>query len=520
MSVHTPTALKRWSCSNSQLPPVKQIKRIHIYDFDNTLFLSPLPNKQLWNTTTFGALQAQEYLHDGGWWHNQAFSLPQEGIEKEEPRAWEGAWNEHIVDLARITSEDTEALSVLLTGRGEKNFSELLQRIFKAKGLRFDIVALKPAVSPTGKVFDNTLQFKTTLLRDIVYTYTDAEELRMYEDRPKHTKAFRDFFEELNGELIASRSDGPVNAPRKPIDAEVIQVAEVESYMDPVKEVAEIQSMINSHNKAIVDGMHRGIPYKIKRSVFYTGYLISAADSDRLKKLVRLPARQTDQDVKWLANNILITPRPATQQIMDKVGGIGATTRWKVTGLGSLDQRIWAARVAPTDPNTKIYTENSTPYVVLATRRQTKPIDASRIHNWQNIAAGQSFEFDTTVGEKVLLRIDEERANEDDYEASFANTRNGKRTRDEDFPALGSQRQPRHNGRTQQKTHAGNQSAWSANRGIGAAAQRGGRGGQHSGRGNRRGNDRGGGNRGRGRGAYRSLDANAGQSYNVSSMEY
>lgn len=33
---HTPTALKRWSCQDRQLPSVDQIKAIHVYDFDNT----------------------------------------------------------------------------------------------------------------------------------------------------------------------------------------------------------------------------------------------------------------------------------------------------------------------------------------------------------------------------------------------------------------------------------------------------------------------------------------------------
>lgn len=34
--MHTVTALKRWSCQDSQLPEISQIRAIHIYDFDNT----------------------------------------------------------------------------------------------------------------------------------------------------------------------------------------------------------------------------------------------------------------------------------------------------------------------------------------------------------------------------------------------------------------------------------------------------------------------------------------------------
>jgi len=35
-AMRTVTALKRWSCSDTQLPPVDAIRAIHIYDFDNT----------------------------------------------------------------------------------------------------------------------------------------------------------------------------------------------------------------------------------------------------------------------------------------------------------------------------------------------------------------------------------------------------------------------------------------------------------------------------------------------------
>lgn len=32
----TPTAMSRWSVAANQLPPVDQIKALHVYDFDNT----------------------------------------------------------------------------------------------------------------------------------------------------------------------------------------------------------------------------------------------------------------------------------------------------------------------------------------------------------------------------------------------------------------------------------------------------------------------------------------------------
>lgn len=513
------------------------------------MFKSPLPNRTLWNIGTCGSLQAQEFLHNGGWWHNPAIlAATGEGLEKEEARAWEGCWNEKIVELVQLSMQETDALSVLLTGRQEAGFGDLIGRMLAAKGLAFDMVCLKPLSSPTGEVFGSTMMFKQALLTDIVLTYRQAEELRIYEDRPKHTKAFRDFFTNFNKSLMTAKPTAQMPVPRQPIVAEVIQVTEQDSFMDPVAEVTEIQRMVNSHNRAILDGTapKTAVPYKIKRSVFYTGYIIQQADCDRLRSLVKPPANCPEHELKYLANNILITPRPAPHSILNKVGGMGAKMTWKVTGLAIYGERVWAARVAPIPSDAKVYTENTTPCVVLATRRQAKPIEASRIQNWQPVPDHQAFEFETTVGEKCLLRIEQEYPNEDEYEASFPNAKNAKKhPREEDYSPSGSGR-PNWNKPPRTQVGRGNygnnrnDGSWAprnpsggnygtATRG-GANDNRGARGGRGGfsaarGRRDRDGGHRGGGNNrggrgGGGRGGYKSLDDNVGQGYGSGGMQY
>ena len=76
-------------------------------------------------------------------------------------------------------------LTVLLTGRAESQFSELVKRIVKSKELDFDMCCLKPLASPDNQSFMNTLAFKQAVLSDIVHTYNNAEEIRIYEDRPQ-----------------------------------------------------------------------------------------------------------------------------------------------------------------------------------------------------------------------------------------------------------------------------------------------------------------------------------------------
>lgn len=81
--------------------------------------------------------------------------------------------------------EQKDAVNVLLTGRSEAGFAELIKRIVKSKHLDFDIICLKPEAGPSNQKFGSTLKFKQAFLEDLVNTYTEATELRIYEDRPK-----------------------------------------------------------------------------------------------------------------------------------------------------------------------------------------------------------------------------------------------------------------------------------------------------------------------------------------------
>ncbi|CAO2656322.1 Nn.00g051250.m01.CDS01 [Neocucurbitaria sp. VM-36] len=505
---HTVTALKRWSCDDKELPAVSDIKSIHIYDFDNTLFASPLPNKQLWNSATIGQLGAPDMFLNGGWWHDSSIlAATGEGIEKEEPRAWKGWWNEEIVTLVEASMAQKDALSVLLTGRGEGNFGELVKRIARSRRLDFDMVCLKPAIGPAGQKFRSTMEFKQELLKDIVYTYKEAESLKIYEDRVKHTKGFRDFFFQFNQDLMNARSQ----ASRKPINTDVIQVAENATQLDPVAEIAEIQKLINAHNIQVKSGnVPPGTPpYQIKKTVFYTGYMIPPTMTEKLTSLVSLPQGTPRDDVRYLANSILITPKPCPKSILDKVGGIGAKVRWKVTGISCFENKLWAARCEPVPKSTKYYSENPTPTVVLAIRKNGRPADAARIVNWHPVPQDQAFEFESVVGEKQMLRIEEETANESEYESYFPNKAHRKERRShEPHDRHGDHRAHHARGGRDDNRPSGYRGG---NRERGRGGHRNPSYGNRGPRGGHRG-DRGGGGGGRGRGRggggsqYRSLD--------------
>ncbi|KAK3320076.1 hypothetical protein B0T19DRAFT_404604 [Cercophora scortea] len=518
---HTVTALGRWSILNKQLPAADKIKHIHVYDFDNTLFKTPLPNPKIWNGPTIGTLANPDAFVNGGWWHDsRILAATGEGHAKEESRAWNGWWNEKVVELVELSMQQKDALCVLLTGRSESGFSDLIKRMVASKGLEFDLISLKPQVGPDNQRFGSTMIFKQRFLEALMETYRYAEEIRIYEDRPKHVKVFRDFMTDYN------KKQNGAGITRGPITAEVIQVADMATNLDPTSEVAEVQRLINDHNAHISSlKKHsrngRSERLVIKKTVFYTGYLISSADTQRLLTLAQIPHNLPETELKYHANNIMICPRPCPTSILEKVGGKGSKMTWEVTGTACFENNIWAACLKPVPVTAKFHTDNPSPLVVLALRKGARPIDAGKIQNWQPVPPDKAFVFETVVGEKVLLRIEPEDPTEGEYESLFPNKSSKRRHTggEDDFrPRGGGQGGQGGGHRNEQQRHFQNQPGYTGRGGGGQGGGGGGRfrggGGANSGGPGNRGfrGGRGGGGPGKGRGGrggghhYKSLD--------------
>lgn len=374
----------------------------------NLVFKTPLPNPQLWNPPTIGTLANPDIFANGGWWHDaRILAATGEGLVKEEPRGWEGWWNEKVIELVELSNKQKDALCVLLTGRSESGFSDLIKRMASSRDLSFDMISLKPAVGPDSQRIGSTMKFKQMFLDALMETYKHAEEIRIYEDRPGHVKQFRDYLLDYNKRQNGVGGGKPT---RGPITAEVVQVADLATTLDPVVEVAEVQHIINAHNDAVnnqVPGV-RPVRLMIKKNVLYTGYLINSTDTQRLLTLAQIPPNMKDHEVKYHANNIMICPRPCSNSVLEKAGGMGSKMTWQVTGLACYENSVWAACVKPVQSTAKFYTDNAVPMVVLAVRKGAQAADSRKIHNWQPVPADKAFMFETTVGEKVVLRIESE----------------------------------------------------------------------------------------------------------------
>lgn len=219
---------------------------------------------------------------------------------------------------------------------------------------------------------------------------------------------FREFLNNINLDLLRGEFS---SGRRKQLAGEVIQVSQKTVPLDPLTECTEVQNMINLHNAT------NPFPrLQIKRTIFFTGYLLNKSDADNLITLLDDSILKAP-DVKILAHNIMITTKPATEAVLDKVGGLGAKQIWQVTAIGNWNGSIYGAKVNPIPSSAVVSVESSTPVVVLATLRGAKSVDSQRITNWQALPTDKHFVFETTVGENVQLRIEPEQEGESEYDS-------------------------------------------------------------------------------------------------------
>jgi hypothetical protein len=438
--------LAQWSCSSRPPPPIESIREIHIYDFDNTLFKTPMPNRALWSDRVQGFLHNPDLFLAGGWWHNPSIlEATGSGMEIEEKRAWDGWWNEKVVDLARISIDQEDVLAILLTGRHEARFADIIRRIAKSKSLDFDMVCLKKDEGPAGEIFRTTMAYKQMLINDTLETYLDATEVRIYEDRKKHAENFKVFLDNYNAKIfsLAGSESGQLKRT-KSITHTVVMVVDSSSALEPATEAALIQKMVNEHNRKLIELDEEGqvLPmsavgrgkvkgWRLDKQVTMTYYAISPTDSVALAKaLVPQTISRTEPSggkLNILGNRIVVSFGAMEPDKLKQAGGLGHAVKFTVAEVGFLEgdatskgepgpAKMWAARVAPADPTQSIWIAPQSfargqaknhGTVILAVRGPVNRLgEVRRIRNWVPLNGG-NITFDGVLKEGLRLDLQE-----------------------------------------------------------------------------------------------------------------
>lgn len=379
----------------------KSVYKIHIYDFDNTLFRTPLPNPDLLSTSAMGILESLNGLHGGGWWADSRFLLGTgKGYKAEKDTAWEGWWNEKVVELAKLSWEDPESLCILLSGRKSSAFTHAISNMVEAKGLKFNAIILRREEKSQD---ESTLQFKNRVIVDLLKYFDRTNSITIYEDRPKQANGFRRTLKHVSSVV------------RPDLIYEVVEVYEPQTYLDPLVERELIEGALNTHNNASSKGLlsknTRNARVELMSDVVYSGYILDKKCSRELLKLlfqsglVDPPkAVGPSNSVKFDGEAIITNSKGKLPSNM--ANDLGKRVSWKVTHIGQHGYKIWAVQVAPVDETQNIMTERKVPVIILAIKRKTNPNEVVQITNWIELPEDYSpMVINTTVGEKTLLKM-------------------------------------------------------------------------------------------------------------------
>lgn len=320
-------------------------EEIHLYDFDNTLFYTPVPNERLWTSSTYHFIQSSKNLVMGSWWTNPIIlQSTGEGYRYELANAWDGWWNESVVSLVKESLADPSVLTVLLTGRQEEGFKDLISTIVKAKGLNFDVLFLR-----TGD-FTNTLEFKKFCIQSLLKKFTECKHISLYDDRPHHVQIFRYLLKELNQTLYPNLSSN------------VVEVVSIQKYLDPRKEVSLIENLMELHNAAVTQN---SIPDKkllrMDAEHVYSGYCLTPESRNTLLDrfletfMKTLGATYTRQKVCYFCDCVVIVNQERKNTPLLLKEFYGDIISWEVEAFGSHKNYLYL-KVSPilTDPRITI----------------------------------------------------------------------------------------------------------------------------------------------------------------------
>ncbi len=320
---------------------------LKIFDFDNTLYKSPVPNPKLWDNRTMGKIESETKTYGWGWWQDP-ITLSDKYINPDD-------FNPPIVSEVKKSMEDPSSFTVLLTGRTTA-YAPQIKKLISKQGLEFDFYGLKP-VGYSG----TTLEFKFEFIKNTIKTINDSgrkiTSIEMWDDRTKHVQKFKTFLSSM-----------------KDLDSfEVHEVSGAETYMpeDLEKELVGIlktKAEAQHKNTRIESESMNSIPEK-KPSY----YAVVLDDESRNKLLSSIPIPEGWQKV---THHMTITFNGKSELVNKTIQNIGKEVSMTATDLGKSEDAI-AVKV-----NSEIPSMNSIPHITIAIPPQGKAANSNKIKEW------------------------------------------------------------------------------------------------------------------------------------------
>ena len=174
-------------------PAVSSYQNLWVFDFDSTLFRSPLPNPKLWSSKLIGKL-----ISDCCWFYDER-TLCAPYIPSVPSNEW---WNSDLVRKVEEALQEPNNLVILLTGRNRGKFGNRIKELCRIKqdpALPFHFVFCKEITSleevEIKKAYASTFDFKTGVLAELLEQFPSISRIVMFDDRENHIKLFKEKLE-------------------------------------------------------------------------------------------------------------------------------------------------------------------------------------------------------------------------------------------------------------------------------------------------------------------------------------
>ena len=160
-----------------------KITKIAIFDFDGTLMDTPEPET---GRVIYKEKTGNDWPFKGWWGRNEGLDMEIFDIQP----------------IQKVVSDYNEEKArpntkvVMMTGRIPKN-APFVEKILNTYNLTFDAYIYKKA--------SDTLAFKIGKLEEMIAENPNLREIEMWEDRPEHTAAFREWGTDKNIEMVVNQ---------------------------------------------------------------------------------------------------------------------------------------------------------------------------------------------------------------------------------------------------------------------------------------------------------------------------
>ena len=161
---------------------IKAQNILYIFDFDGTLFNSPMPNPKIWKSE-IGTVKGTKEQNGYGWFQDPE-TLSEDFIKN-------STFIPDIYNEAKDAQNSLDITTVLLTGR-TKAFEPQILKICDRGDLIFDEYYFKP-VNSTESTFD----YKINTIKNLINKYTPTYVV-FFDDREKEEKRIKSALSELN----------------------------------------------------------------------------------------------------------------------------------------------------------------------------------------------------------------------------------------------------------------------------------------------------------------------------------